>query len=91
MKKPPQSSTERKFPLTIKVATIAIIVYYLLGLFLGYPAMKIRCDRSGYKCQTLEQYLSDPWLFSNALVWPLLFMEDQDLYNQYNTIFDHLL
>ncbi|OQA83686.1 MAG: hypothetical protein BWY29_00158 [Microgenomates group bacterium ADurb.Bin238] len=70
-----------KFTLYAKRILIAIIVYFIVGLILGFVGLQLRCQHPMYSCWSLSQYLTDPWLFSNTLLWPFTFIDGLDKAN----------
>lgn len=54
----------------LKLFLILLVTYWILGLPLGYVGLQLRCQHPLYSCPTIYEYLSDPWLASNAFFWP---------------------
>lgn len=73
--------TGRRLHKLLKHLLIIFVIYYIVGLVLGFVGLQLRCQHPWYSCWTIGQYLSDPWLFFNTLLWPFMFLDGLDKAN----------
>jgi hypothetical protein len=66
---------------SIKLITLLVLGYFLLGLFFGYAGLRLRCIDKRYNCPTVKNYLEDHWLISNTLFWPFTVIDGFDKSN----------
>ena len=66
---------------TAQKILIFLLAYFLIGLVMQYIGLQLSCQNPLYTCISVKEYLTDPYLFQNTVVWPLIFIGGLDKAN----------